>query len=182
MTDLPEALPILEHNTEATFGPPRDDDNHGGDGDEAEESCRPALSLPTGGEAKRPEVRQLCWGDSVDAGQVADVAAEAAAAAATTTTAVDGEGPRWQGFDMIVVREGRTSHGELHGALFESYVCEENIYVEVSHLRSVSLFFFSFQVQDSTLCSNYCSIRLQGNWNRERTTQSLALRGGDGGP
>ena len=96
MTDLPEALPILEYNTEATFGPPRDDNRNGLDG----------------GETKRPAIRQLCWGDSADAGQVADVAAEAAAAVATTTAAVGGEGAEWQGFDMIVVREGQIHHGE----------------------------------------------------------------------
>ena len=128
MTDLPEALPILEHNTEATFGPPKNGDNHGGEGDKAEESSRRVMSLPLGGEAKRPDIRRLCWGDSADAGQVADVAAEATAAAATTTTAVKGEGPEWQGFDMIVVREGRTCHGKLRGSLFESCVKKTDVF------------------------------------------------------
>ncbi|CAM9819059.1 unnamed protein product [Laminaria digitata] len=108
MTDLPEALPILEHNTQATFGPsPRDDGSHGRDGDKAEEPCRCLVpSLLAGEEANRPAIQWLCWGDSADAEQVAAAAAvataAAAAAAATTMAAVGDEGPEWQGFDMIV--------------------------------------------------------------------------------
>lgn len=87
MTDLPEALPILRHNTEATFATLA-----GG-------SANHDVSGRTGA-CRRPAIRQLCWGDAVEAGQVA-VAAAAAAAAAVEG---DGEGSEWQGFDLIVVR------------------------------------------------------------------------------
>lgn len=132
MTDLPEALPILEHNTQATFGPsPRDNDSHGRDGDKAEEPCRCLVpSLLAGGEAKRPAIQRLCWGHSADAEQVAAAAAvataAAAAAAATTMAAVGDEGPEWQGFDMIVVREGRMRHIVNHRVvLFLSLVLKK---------------------------------------------------------
>ncbi len=89
MTDLPEALPILRHNTDATFatldvgvGNNRDD----GHSSESREACR------------RPTIQRLCWGDAVDAGQVA-------AAAATAASAVEGGSTEWQGFDLIVVRD-----------------------------------------------------------------------------
>eukprot|EP00903_Cladosiphon_okamuranus_P008839 g8465.t1 len=79
MTDLPEALPILRHNTEATFATLAERNaNH--EVSTRMEACR------------RPTIRQLCWGDGVEAGEVA------AAAAAL----VEGEGSEWQGFDLIV--------------------------------------------------------------------------------
>lgn len=85
MTDLPEALPILRHNTEATFG-----GLAGGgvkhDVSKSVEACR------------RPTIRQLRWGDEVEAGEVA---ASAAAAAAVEGA---GESSEWQGFDLVVVR------------------------------------------------------------------------------
>lgn len=107
MTDLPEALPILEHNTQETFGSPRvNGSHHGRDGDDkAEESCRGGMPLLAGGEAKRPAIRQLCWGDSADAEGVAAVAAAEAAVAEAATATAGGKGPEWLGFDMIVVRE-----------------------------------------------------------------------------
>lgn len=106
MTDLPEALPILEHNTQATFGPPRDDDRHHvRDGDKAEKSCHGGMPLLPAGEVKRPAIRQLRWGDPADAEEVSAVAAAGAAVAAAATAAAGGKGPEGQGFDIIVVRE-----------------------------------------------------------------------------
>lgn len=156
MTDLPEALPILQHNNEATFGPPRDDDSHGRDSDKAEESCPRGTPLLAGGKATRPAIRQLCWGDSADAGQVADVAAEAkaeAAAAETTTTAsVGGEGPEWQGFDMIVVREGRMRHMVNCVVLFVEPCVKKTGMFKLTIFAASFSFSFFFQVQDSSLC------------------------------
>lgn len=106
MTDLPEALPILRHNTEATFGTLRDNDGslsqdrHKADGAAVGkcEACR------------RPTIRQLSWGDEVEAEEVA--------AAAAAKCAEEGE-TEWQGFDLIVVRDmgGRNGRrGEYGGS------------------------------------------------------------------
>lgn len=89
MTDLPEALPILRHNTEATFATLAGGSaSH--DASKRVEACR------------RPTIRQLCWGNAVEAGEVA-----AAAAAAAVPVEGGGEGSEWQGFDLVVVREGK---------------------------------------------------------------------------
>ncbi|CAM9913652.1 unnamed protein product, partial [Hapterophycus canaliculatus] len=89
MTDLPEALPILRHNTEATFGALSGDNgsSHSHEEDAAQKSCH------------RPLIRQLCWGNAAEAGEVA-------AAAAAKAAAVEGQVSEWQGFDLIV-RGGR---------------------------------------------------------------------------
>lgn len=92
MTDLPEALPILRHNTGATCGPAFGNVNHGDD-DQARRPCL-RTSLLTGVNGKRPSIRQLCWGNSVEAGEVAAAAAAAAG----------DEVSEWRGFDLIVVR------------------------------------------------------------------------------
>eukprot|EP00752_Nemacystus_decipiens_P016228 g14509.t2 len=79
MTDLPEALPILRHNTEATFATLA----AGGANEDASNRTEAY---------RRPTILQLCWGDEADAGEVA-----AAAAAA-----VEEDDSKWQGFDLIV--------------------------------------------------------------------------------
>lgn len=100
MTDLPEALPILRHNTEATFGTLIADD-----GSLTQGRLKAGHAAPGNWKARRrPTIRQLSWGDDVEAGEVAAVAAAAAAAAATY---VEEEESEWQGFDLIVVREMR---------------------------------------------------------------------------
>lgn len=172
MTDLPEALPILEHNTEATFGPPRDDDNHGRASDKTEESYPRGTPLLADGKATRPAIRQLCWGDSADAGQVANIAAEskaeAAAAAATTTASVGGEGPEWQGFDMIVVREGRMRHIVNCVVLFvESCLGKTGTFTLTIFAASFSFSFFLFKYRTVVYAEKCCSIRLQGNGTKE---------------
>lgn len=86
MTDLPEALPILRHNTEATFGTLWGDNGSSRSSDDEHAgriSCR------------RPMIRQLCWGDAAEAGEVA------------ASTATEGQDSGWQGFDLIVVRRWR---------------------------------------------------------------------------
>lgn len=95
MTDLPEALPILRHNTDATFGHSGDD--VGGDCSDRDgtgEACHGRTPL-AGRHAKRPTIRQLSWGDPVEAAEVASAAAAAVAKF---------EGSEWRGFDLIVVR------------------------------------------------------------------------------
>lgn len=91
MTDLPEALPILRHNTNATFGPANHDDasdSAGGYG--ATGRCLSKSEVP-GGEAERPKIRQLCWGNAAEAERIAPDAEE-------------GEISDCHGFDLIVVR------------------------------------------------------------------------------
>lgn len=95
MTDLPEALPILRHNTNATFATLNDDH---GDGDHNNDR-NGLVGRESHGHAadrkscSRPTIRELCWGNAAEAGEVAAAAA-----------AVDGEGSEWEGFDLIVVR------------------------------------------------------------------------------
>lgn len=89
MTDLPEALPILRHNTEATFAALA-----GGRGSANHDVSQRRIEAEA---CRRPSIRQLCWGDAAEAGEVA-----AAAAAA-----VEREGSTWQGFDLVVVRGRR---------------------------------------------------------------------------
>ncbi|CAM9928079.1 unnamed protein product, partial [Scytosiphon promiscuus] len=81
MTDLPEALPILRHNTDATFGTLGGDNGSSHSHDDEHAARKPCC---------KPLIKQLCWGDAAEAGEVA------AAAAAT------GRGSEWQGFDLIV--------------------------------------------------------------------------------
>ncbi|CBN78842.1 expressed unknown protein [Ectocarpus siliculosus] len=97
MTDLPEALPILRHNTDATFATLNDDE---GDGDHNNDR-NGLLGRKNHDHAadrescSRPTIQELCWGNAAEAGEVAAAAA-----------AVDGEGSEWEGFDLIV-RGGR---------------------------------------------------------------------------
>lgn len=97
MTDLPEALPILRHNTDMTFGPSTNNGaaSHGEDGCDAQEPYREEQFF-AGGSARRPTIRKLCWGHAAEAGEVASAVAEEAA-----TRDADSE---WRGFDLIVVR------------------------------------------------------------------------------
>lgn len=88
MTDLPEALPILRHNTDATFGALSGD---------TDSSHRHDDELGRRKSCRRPLIRQLCWGNAAEAGEVA---------AAAAAVAVQGRGPEWQGFDLVVVRRG----------------------------------------------------------------------------
>lgn len=101
MTDLPEALPILKHNTNATFGCPSKSD--GAIGESADESMttgdspRGSRSLLTEGNAKMPTIQQLRWGSSEDAERVA------AGAVSATTVEAGYKPPEWRGFDLVVV-------------------------------------------------------------------------------
>lgn len=108
MTDLPEALPILRHNTEATFRTLIADDGSLSQG--RTKAGHAAAGLLKA--CRRPTIRQLSWGDDVEAGEVAAVAA-AAAAAAAAAMCVEEEKSEWRGFDLIVVREmrGRKDRG-----------------------------------------------------------------------
>lgn len=102
MTDLEEALPILVHNTDATFRAegPRDI----GDGEARARETDFSSSVDKGckqremtrmASARRPEIRRLRWGNATDAADVAQ-----AAAAQWSCGRV---GTEWQGFDIIVV-------------------------------------------------------------------------------
>lgn len=105
MTDLPEALPILRHNTNATFGCPSNGDEaicEIADGSMATGySPRGSRSLLTDAGAKMPTIQQLRWGSSEDAERVVTGAASALTAAAVEAGR---QPPEWRGFDLVVVR------------------------------------------------------------------------------
>lgn len=98
MTDLPEALPILEHNTNVTFEPMCNKKGRCKDDGVAAGVCS-VMALPESRKARRPTIQQLRWGNETDIGEL--VTAMVAAA--------ERRGSRWRGFDLIVVSGSRPS-------------------------------------------------------------------------
>lgn len=101
MTDLEEALPILRHNTDATFGCAGTSSRIGGtiDGDGGDhvggEPWERPRSKSSARAFQRPNIQQLSWGNFEEAAAVARAAARA--------SRVDCSAKR-NGFDIIVVR------------------------------------------------------------------------------
>lgn len=107
MTDLPEALPILRYNTNATFRCPSKSDKaicESADGSMTTGySPRGSRLLLTDKGAKMPTIQQLRWGSSEDAERVA------AGAASAATVEAGRQPPEWRGFDLVVVSRGALS-------------------------------------------------------------------------
>ena len=111
MTDLPEALPILRHNANATFGPTSTSDVSScmaAEGNFARHLPQGYSALLAAEDAKKPTIQHLRWGSSEDAGRVA----------AGEATAAGCEPPEWRGFDLIVVRR---NHPPISPTMFDPF-------------------------------------------------------------
>ncbi|CAM9943246.1 unnamed protein product [Ectocarpus sp. 13 AM-2016] len=183
MTDLPEALPILRHNTDATFATLNDNEGHGDNNNDrnslvGRENHDHAADRRS---CSRPTIRELCWGNVAEAGEVAAAVA-----------AVDGEGSEWEGFDLIVgadVIYNEPTFPALLSTLSDRRLCSENTLVYLAtmlrggrhegFLEMLNLNGFRVRALDPT-CADDLRARVSGD--DTKGSRSCGSRIGGGSP